>query len=223
MIDRSFVFFSPFRLRCSFSFSSRRCSSSLHVDQRRITIRKNSTSVHYPQVTPTSISCSPLLPLPIFFEPKAVRRTPFLLSSLISFFVQVHHYELFPKVIADIVRSNGVQEFHLALTQGLWRYDRWGMPIVGAPPGAELWTWFNDNDERDVNSRWTSFVHELGGLLCASLNFIDSNVSSTSPQYSFRPQSTLPVANRSDLNNDRLRYAVLPREIVCTGPCSTLS
>lgn len=75
-MNRSFVFFSPFRLRCSLSFFSRRCSSSLHVDQRRrLTIKKNSTSVHYPQVTPISISSSPLSPLPIFFEPKAVRRT----------------------------------------------------------------------------------------------------------------------------------------------------
>ena len=68
-----------------------------------------------------------------------------------------------------------------------------------------------------VTFRWKSFVHELGGLLCASLNFIDANVSSSSPQYSFRPQSTLPISNISHQDNSLLRYAVLPREIVCTG------
>jgi len=68
-----------------------------------------------------------------------------------------------------------------------------------------------------VASRWTSFVHELGGLLCASLNFVDSNVSSSAPHYSFRPQSSLPLAKNSELDNSLLRYAVLPREIVCTG------
>ncbi len=36
-----------------------------------------------------------------------------------------------------------------------------------------------------VTSRWTSFVHELGGILCASLNFVDSNVSSSSSNYLF--------------------------------------
>ena len=60
----------------------------------------------------------------------------------------VHHYRLFPKVIADLVRSNGVSEFHVSLTQGLWRYDRWGLPIVGAPPGAEVWTWFNADEQQ---------------------------------------------------------------------------
>jgi len=68
-----------------------------------------------------------------------------------------------------------------------------------------------------VTSRWTSFVHELGGLLCASLNFVDSNVSSSSPYYSFRPQSILPVSKILHKDNSLLRYAVLPREIVCTG------
>jgi hypothetical protein len=68
-----------------------------------------------------------------------------------------------------------------------------------------------------VTPRWTSFVHELGGLLCASLNFVDSNVSSTAPHYSFRPQSTLPVSKNANPDNSLLRYAVLPREIVCTG------
>lgn len=68
-----------------------------------------------------------------------------------------------------------------------------------------------------VSSNWKSFVHQLGGLLCASLNFVDSNVSSTSPHYSFRPQSTLPMANQSYQDSSLLRYAVLPREIVCTG------
>ncbi|UJR10819.1 hypothetical protein I4U23_015006 [Adineta vaga] len=128
----------------------------------------------------------------------------------------VHHYHLFPKVIADIVRSNGVSEFHVSLTQGLWRYDRWGMPIVGAPPGAEVWAWFKPDEQKDVASRWTSFAHELGGLLCASLNFVASNVSSSSPHYSFRPQSTLSVSNSAKLDNSLLRYAALPREIVCT-------
>jgi len=68
-----------------------------------------------------------------------------------------------------------------------------------------------------ATTRWKSFAHELGGLLCASLNFVDSNVSSSSPHYSFRPQSTLPISTNLKQDNSLLRYAVLPREIVCTG------
>ena len=70
-----------------------------------------------------------------------------MFSSLVS--VSVHHYHLFPKVIADVVRSNGLAEFHVSLTQGLWRYDRWGMPLVGAPPGAEVWAWFKPNVQQE--------------------------------------------------------------------------
>ena len=71
------------------------------------------------------------------------------LNNLITTRFVVHHYRLFPKVIADLVRSNGVSEFHVGLTQGLWRYDRWGMPIVGAPPGAEVWAWFQPNEQQE--------------------------------------------------------------------------
>ena len=138
-------------------------------------------------------------------------------KSFVLFSSPVQHYSLFPKLIADVVRSEGVDEFHVSLTQGLWRYERWGMPIVGAPPGAELWAWFQPNDEQSVAKRWTSFVHQLGGLFCASFNFIDSNVSSTSPHFSFRSQSTRSRRNASLNDDSLLRYAVLPREIVCTG------
>jgi phosphatidylinositol glycan class T len=56
---------------------------------------------------------------------------------------------LFPKVIADLVRANGVSEFHVALTQGLWRYDRWGMPIFSAPSGSKVWAWFQSNEQQE--------------------------------------------------------------------------
>ncbi|CAF0939623.1 unnamed protein product [Didymodactylos carnosus] len=81
-----------------------------------------------------------------------------------------------------------------------------------------------------VDDLWKSFVHELGGLLCASLNFVDTSTSSSSPKYSFRPQSTV-TSQSQEFNNSNLRYAVLPREIVCTEnltpwkkflPCNTM-
>lgn len=71
--------------------------------------------------------------------------------------ILVHHYYLFPKVIADVIRSNGVEEFHVALTQGLWRYDRWGMPLVGAPPGAEVWAWFHPDQSKQFSDQIISF------------------------------------------------------------------
>jgi len=42
------------------------------------------------------------------------------------------------KMIADLVRSSGMSEFHVALTQSLWWYGRWCLPIVGAPSDVEF-------------------------------------------------------------------------------------
>jgi hypothetical protein len=69
--------------------------------------------------------------------------------SHLSFTRVPSSYLLFPKVIAGLVRSNGVSEFHVALTQGLWRYDRWGMPIVSAPSGSKVWAWFQSNEQQE--------------------------------------------------------------------------
>ncbi len=67
-----------------------------------------------------------------------------------------------------------------------------------------------------VASCWISFVQELDGLLCVSLTFVDSNVSSSSSNYPFRPESKLSITKNSNQDNSLLRYAVLSWEIVCT-------
>lgn len=60
-----------------------------------------------------------------------------------------HHYNLFPKAVGQIIDNYDVRELHLSLTQGLWRHDKWGYPVRSAPPGAELWAWF----ERSASNR----------------------------------------------------------------------
>nr|CAD7200323.1 unnamed protein product [Timema douglasi] len=52
----------------------------------------------------------------------------------------------------------------------------------------------------------------LSGLLCASLNFIDA-ANSLSPELTLRPAG---VVDNKPVNSSYLRYATLPREIVCT-------
>lgn len=80
-----------------------------------------------------------------------------------------------------------------------------------AAPGAELWAWFK-SDTKDVDKNWKEFASALSGLICASLNFMDSSNSVTS-DYSFRPQG---VVSEQIVNSSYLRYSALPREIVCT-------
>nr|XP_039251804.1 GPI transamidase component PIG-T-like isoform X2 [Styela clava] len=120
-----------------------------------------------------------------------------------------HHYSLFPRVIGELVRKYGIAEFHLSMTQGLWRYERWGHPYYPAPPGAQLWVWFQPEIE-SVEASWKGFTNALSGLLCASLNFIGKTETVT-PTLSFRPQGAI-----QDASSSLLRYAVLSRETLCT-------
>lgn len=121
------------------------------------------------------------------------------------------HTHLFPRALGEIIKRHNVQELHLSLTAGLWRYETWGYPITSAPPGAELWVWFK-KDTEDVDKNWKELANSLSGLICASLNFIDTS-NSISPEYSFRPNG---VVNDQNVNSSYLRYSALPREIVCT-------
>uniref|UniRef100_A0A4X2JTN6 Phosphatidylinositol glycan anchor biosynthesis class T n=1 Tax=Vombatus ursinus TaxID=29139 RepID=A0A4X2JTN6_VOMUR len=121
----------------------------------------------------------------------------------------VSHYRLFPKVLGQLISKYSVQELHLSLTQGFWRTRFWGQPFLQAPAGAELWVWFQ-NSVADVDKSWKELSNILSGIFCASLNFIDST-NTVTPTASFKP---LGLANGT--NHHFLRYAVLPREVVCT-------
>ncbi|KAG8446290.1 hypothetical protein GDO86_013935 [Hymenochirus boettgeri] len=122
---------------------------------------------------------------------------------------KVSHYRLFPKVLGQLISKYSVQELHLSFTQGFWRTKSWGQPLQQAPTGAELWVWFQDS-VTDVNKNWKELSNILSGIFCASLNFIDST-NTVTPTASFKP---LGLANITD--HRLLRYATLPREIVCT-------
>ncbi|XP_045618879.2 GPI transamidase component PIG-T [Procambarus clarkii] len=122
------------------------------------------------------------------------------------------HYDLFPRAFGEIVERYHVRELHLSLTQGLWRHRKWGYPIVDAPPGAQLWVWFNPTTD-DLDQTWRDLVNALSGLVCASLNFIDST-NTVSPELSYRPQGLAEQWYAG--NSSYMRYAALPRENVCT-------
>ncbi|XP_064155735.1 GPI transamidase component PIG-T [Anguilla rostrata] len=122
---------------------------------------------------------------------------------------KVADYRLFPKSLGQVITKFSVRELHISFTQGFWRTMQWGQPFLSAPPGAELWVWFQDT-VTDVDGAWKELTNVLSGIFCASLNFIDST-NTVQPSASFKP---LGVGNVT--NHKFLRYAVLPREIVCT-------
>ena len=69
-------------------------------------------------------------------------------NKLIMIYFVVTHYHLFPKALGEILKKYLVRELHLTLTQGLWRYKQWGYPTEDAPPGAELWVWFQPGTKK---------------------------------------------------------------------------
>ncbi|KAL9250601.1 GPI transamidase component PIG-T-like protein [Drosera capensis] len=118
------------------------------------------------------------------------------------------HLRLFPKSIYQLVHKFHIREMDLSFTQGRWNYERWGGfdPISSKnakPPGVELWTIF-DAPESEVDALWKNLTHTLSGLFCASVNFLESSTSYSSPELVFQ---AFPGS---------LRYGALPREAVCT-------
>lgn len=116
-----------------------------------------------------------------------------------------------PRVIAEVLQQFDVKELHIGLTQGLWRYETWGYPTVEATSGAEMWAWFSGDNltTSEVDRQWGQLANVFSGVLCASLNFVDKT-NSISPRHLLRPQF-MPASRPKSV-----RYATLPREIVCT-------
>ncbi|KAL0480193.1 GPI-anchor transamidase subunit T [Acrasis kona] len=114
------------------------------------------------------------------------------------------HFVVFPRTLAHVMEKFNVREMHLSLTQGRWRYDKWGEPLSPTPVGAELIALFHNS--HNITDQWKGLVHALSGLLCASLNFLDTTT-----------QSTYASGVVSGLSSDpNFRYGTLSHETVCT-------
>lgn len=118
--------------------------------------------------------------------------------------------------IAELYLHYDILELHVSLSNGLWRYETWGYPVVdSAPGGAEVWAWFNNGttgrrNPDPIDVQFKNLCATLSGLLCASLSFIDAT-NTQEPRHSFRPQ--FHATRGQDLT---IRYSNLPHEVVCT-------
>lgn len=121
------------------------------------------------------------------------------------------HTDLLSRSISELFLQYDLSELHVTLTNGLWRHETWGFPVESAGSGAELYAWFKNHlSQTEINQQWVELSEALSGLLCASFSFVEMT-NTISPHFSFRPVSTAPLTNSSFV-----RYAALPKEVVCT-------
>uniref|UniRef100_A0A6B2L1F9 GPI transamidase component PIG-T n=1 Tax=Arcella intermedia TaxID=1963864 RepID=A0A6B2L1F9_9EUKA len=120
---------------------------------------------------------------------------------------------MFPKSIGQIMHKEHIEELHLTFTQGRWSSERWGLAPFAAPAGVQIWSWFGGEGERNATEEekeknWGGIVRALGGLFCASLQYMDST-KVASPDFMLRPQGN--ISSRASL-----KYSTLTTEAVCT-------
>ena len=65
-----------------------------------------------------------------------------------------------------------------------------------------------------IDSVWMDLINVLSGSFCASLNFMDGKAT-VIPKFGFRPRG-ITTRSYDRWFSMHVRYASLPREIVCT-------
>ena len=139
----------------------------------------------------------------LWFVPNASSDTGFTVVPFTS--------NLFPHVIADLLRTYGVSDLSLSLTQGFYRPTHWGYAVQphASPHGAHVRAVFDtqlDQDDDSIDLRWRDLVHALSGYFCASL-------STMHPKYTSEPSPLTSSVNRS---THAERAGILSSENVCT-------
>ncbi|XP_028035044.1 GPI transamidase component PIG-T isoform X3 [Bombyx mandarina] len=143
--------------------------------------------------------------------PPAHLYTYFQFTTLVNDNLSSEHTYLAPRSLVEVLTRFQVDELHFTLTEGQWRHNHWGYPVLDAAPGAELYAWFS-SDVENVDTQWKKLSSTLAGLFCASLNFIE-DFNTITPQMALQPTGAIP---QNPNITSQLRYASLPREIVCT-------
>uniref|UniRef100_A0A915IZC3 Uncharacterized protein n=1 Tax=Romanomermis culicivorax TaxID=13658 RepID=A0A915IZC3_ROMCU len=136
------------------------------------------------------------------------------------------HYDLFPKVVGEIVSAFNISELRLSLTQGSWRNTLWGDTAdFSSPAGAEgdfdpriLEIWVRPHTGFSPDGNWRTLIRALSGIFCGSFSQIESKFTII-PQLDNLPSSnvvSVESGNARYLNRTLGRYGVLPHESVCT-------
>lgn len=123
------------------------------------------------------------------------------------------HNDIFPLSIVRVLHKHELQELHLSLTKGTWKYDRWGLPPNDVSPNAHLWAWFRTYLTASEN--WIKLTSFLAGQFCTSISLIKPSTT-IRPKRSFQP---LMHSKEKPFLSNIYEYgylSALPQEAICT-------
>ncbi|TID30667.1 hypothetical protein CANINC_000734 [Pichia inconspicua] len=128
------------------------------------------------------------------------------------------HYDVFPKSLGTILKSTSTRDLHLRFGHGWYDSELNGKLIddgfSSGGTGVELWADIEANNKTEAFEKWIQLANSLSGLFCASLNFIDSSVT-TSPAKIF--SNPVDLESQVQLKGNLYHFrSALPREPVCT-------
>lgn len=128
------------------------------------------------------------------------------------------YYGVFPKSLGTILKSTNTRDLHLRFGHGWYDSELNGKLIdngfSSGGTGVELWADIEANNKEEAFEKWIQLANSLSGLFCASLNFIDSSVTTT-PEKLFA--NSIDLESQVDLLGNLYHFrSALPREPVCT-------
>lgn len=128
------------------------------------------------------------------------------------------HYTLFPSSLGPIIESTNTRELSLRFTQGWWDAQSWGkLPYEGwfsGGTGVEVVALIEAPSISVARKHWSKLTKSLSGFFCASLNFIDNDIT-TFPKYAIQDANTGQYEPEFG-NKLYLFRAALPSEPICT-------
>ncbi|KAG5422090.1 GPI16 [Candida metapsilosis] len=128
------------------------------------------------------------------------------------------HYTLFPSSLGPIIESTNTRELSLRFTQGWWDAHSWGkLPYDGwfsGGTGVEVVALIEAPNIVVARKHWSKLTKTLSGFFCASLNFIDKDIT-TFPNYAIQDANTGNYKPEAG-NKLYLLRAALPSEPICT-------
>lgn len=131
---------------------------------------------------------------------------------------EILYYDVFPKSLGTVLKSTNTRELHIRFGHGWYDSELNGKLVnngfSSGGTGVELWATIEAHTKEQAFQEWIQLANSLSGMFCASLNFIDSSITTT-PEKIFT--SNIDLESKVNLKGNLYRFrSSLPREPICT-------